>query len=274
MQNISEYINEARADMSGPVEIEYTPRNREELIDAIIEVTKNAIRDRWKVLDFNCIDTKEVTDMTSVFPDAARSVKLLYRNDFKCDQWDVSNVTSFKDMFRNMHGFTGYWLDKWPVEEKCVNVEGMFAGTRIDFIDISGWRLNNVESINDMFADCEKLEAVVLPYGMRKLKSMERVFDGDWRLEQVTLPEVTGKIETLRGCFKEAGFVPFYIFNLDKLKCSNNADLKFMFAYASPRVEDVLGFVKANNLGYSDCKDFGIEKTVMMDLEAALKKRS
>lgn len=268
MQNISEYINEA--SFSVPVEIEYVPQNREELIEAIIEVTKEAMKSPRKVLDFNCIDTKNVTDMTSVFQDAARSVKVLYKRDFRCHRWDVSNVMSFKDMFRNMQGFTGYWLDKWPVEERCVNVEGMFEGSGISFIDMSGWRLNNVESINDMFADCRDLLVAVFPYGMRKLKSMERVFAADMKLEQVTLPEVTGKIETLRGCFKEAGGVPYRIFNLDKLKCAKGAKLQNMFAYGLPRFEDVIGFVKANNLAFSDCYNFRIDSTVMMKLEDAL----
>lgn len=268
MQNISEYINETRFPV--PVEIKYTPLNREELIEAIIEVTKTVVKSPRKVLDFNCIDTKNVTDMTSVFQDAARSVKILYKRNFRCHRWDVSNVTSFKDMFRNMQGFNGYMLDKWPVEEKCVNVEGMFAGSGLDFIDMSGWRLNNVESINDMFADCRDLLVAVFPYGMRKLKSMERVFAGDSRLEQVTLPEVTGEIETLRGCFKKAGGVPYRIFNLDKLKCAFGADLLYMFAYGLPRFEDVFGFVKANNLTYADCFNFRLDRTVLMKLEAAL----
>lgn len=269
MQNISEYINEVRIK-SGSKEIKYTPLNREELIEAIIEVTKTAVQERWKVLDFNCIDTKNVRDMTSVFQDAARSAKVLYRKDFRCDQWDVSNVKSFKDMFRTMSGFTGYMLDKWPVEEKCVNVEGMFEGSGLDFIDMSGWRLNNVESINDMFADCGNLLVAVFPYGMRKLKSMERVFAADMKLEQVTLPEVTGEIETLRGCFKEAGGVPYRIFNLDKLKCAKGADLLYMFAYGLPRFEDVFGFVKANNLTYADCFNFRLDKMVLQELEDAL----
>lgn len=269
MRNISEYINEVRS--SATVEIEYTPKDRTELIAAIVEVS--TVQKRKKIIDFNCIDTKLVTDMTGVFPDAARSVKILYKRDFKVDQWDVSNVTTFKDMFRGMAGFTGYMLDKWPVGEKCVNVEGMFAGTGLTFSDISGWRLNNVSSINDMFSRCNSLEWVSFPYGMRSLREMQYTFMRDAALKDVTLPETTGEIKSLRFCFDHAGTAPFRIYNLDKIKCTENADIEFMFSYAVPKFDDIIGFVKENNLTYADCKKFKIEKSILLKLEVALNGR-
>lgn len=266
MKNISEYINEART--TALVEIEYTPKNREELIDAIVDVTK--AQSRRKMLDFNCIDTRTVTDMSSVFPEAAKRVKTLSKRDFKCHNWNVSNVTSFKDLFRGMNCFTGYMLDKWNVSEKCVNIEGMFADTGLIFIDFSGWKLDNVNSINEMFYNCESLRVVGFPRGMQKLQSMQEAFIRASALLQVELPVLTGKIKTFKSCFNCAGGTPFRIYNLDRIRCEKNADFSFMFAYAVPRLEDIRAFIKANNLTYDDCKSFKIENSILMKIEDSL----
>ena len=63
--------------------IEHTPKSKDELIDIIGNLFAKGIT------DLNCIDTSNITDMSSLFYN--------YSNiTFDISKWDVSNVTSIE----------------------------------------------------------------------------------------------------------------------------------------------------------------------------------
>jgi hypothetical protein len=270
MQNISDYINEDSFPVS--FEIEYTPQNRKELIDAIVEVAK--AQSRRKVLDFNCIDTSVVTNMGRLFLTAGGKVNDIFKKDFLCDQWDVSNVKDFNNMFALCTGFTGKGLENWNVTDKCRYAHMMFERSGVRRVDMSKWDLLNVVDISLMFSYCDDLQEVRFPSEMNKLQVMQSVFDNARGLKEVVLPEHTGEIKTLLGCFMCAGTNQFKIYNLAELKCSKETGMLMMFAHSKPRLIDIIEFVEANDLASYDLEDLHLEDSLMSKIEDALNKRS
>lgn len=268
MQGISEYISETRK--SAPVEIEYTPKDKNELIKAILEVTK--AQSRRKVLNFNCIDTSAVTSMSRLFLTAAGKARELFEKDFLVDQWDVSNVRDFSNMFVLCAGFTGQGLEKWNVTGKCKYAHMMFERSGVRSVDMSGWDLRNVDDISMMFSYCGDLQKVRFPSEMNSLRVMQSVFDEARNIEEIVLPEHTGKIKTVMACFRCAGVDQFKIYNLAELKCSGDMDTLMMFAHSKPRFIDIIEFVEATGMTYYDCEDFHLSSAMMSKIGDALKR--
>lgn len=269
MQDISQYIGEARK--SAPVEIEYAPKDKNELIKAILEVTK--AQSRRKVLDFNCIDTSAVTSMGRLFLTAAGKAQELFEKDFLCDRWDVSNVRDFSNMFVLCAGFTGQGLEKWNVTDKCKYTHMMFERSGVRSVDMSGWDLRNVIDISMMFSYCADLQKVCFPSEMNSLQVMQSVFDEARNIEEIVLPEHTGKIKTVMSCFRCAGVDQFKIYNLAELKCSGGMDTLMMFAHSKPRFTDIIEFVDAAGMTLYDLEDFHLHSKLMSKIEDVLKKR-
>jgi hypothetical protein len=203
MKNISEYINEARVQ-TGPVEIEYTPKDRDELIDAIKDVAK--AQSRRKVLNFNCIDTKLVQNMDNLFWAALHKMPVQAKKDFLVDQWDVSNVNDFSAMFWHCSGFTGKGLENWKVSSKCKDTCSMFEQTAIEEIDMTRWDLSGLVRANDMFCANKNLRSVQFPKETPRLDSVIRMFQYSEALTYVKLPQkVSGCMHWTHKMFNEAG---------------------------------------------------------------------
>ena len=97
-QFITEYIVKKKLDK--PIDSEdhydYYPKTKEELVDNINQLIKNDI------YDFNCIDTSNITDMTSLF-DTGNYNKPL--NNINISKWNVSNVKYMNFMFSAYENF-------------------------------------------------------------------------------------------------------------------------------------------------------------------------
>jgi surface protein len=268
MQNISDYINEARIQ-TGPVEIEYTPKTRIELIDAIKEVAK--AQSRRKVLNFNCIDTSAVTSMNSVFYHALSTKPALMNKDFLVDQWDVSNVTSFDSTFLYCKGFTGKDLENWKVTSKCESIGSMFEGCySLEGIDMSKWDLSGINDAHGMFHEAKSLQSVQFPENMSKLNKTNGLFRWCPALTYVKLPKKTsGNMLFTSEMFLESGFRHdrLVVDNLDSISLpktdgrSVDKDCKDMFKGCGILPEILKDYINAQNLSDNDIARLGIDNS-------------
>lgn len=129
-----------------------------------------------KNLDVSNFDTKNVTDMTSMFQSCQALITGL--SDF-----DTSNVSNMNSMLRNANNFNIKDIENWNTS-KVNNMSGMLASiTKLTSIDISKWDKSNVTNISSMF------------YGDTLLNEVKGLSDWD-----------TSKITNMSGLFKGTGF--------------------------------------------------------------------
>ena len=90
-QFITEYIVKKKLDkfIDSEDHYEYFPERRSELIKILKDLVSK------KVYDFNCINTSKITDMSNVFNN-----DIFYNISFDVSDWDVSNVTNMRNMFK------------------------------------------------------------------------------------------------------------------------------------------------------------------------------
>lgn len=259
MKNISEYINEARK--STPVEIEYTPKDRDELIVAIREVAK--AQSRRKVLDFNCIDTSAVDNMCRVFPLALKSLPSQRKKDFMCGLWDVSNVMTFEGCFTGCEGFTGAGLADWKVSEKCGYTGYMFEScASLRSLDMGRWKLDSVSKANAMFARCGNLTSVVFPESMAGLRDVGALFYETPKMEYIALPKnLSNNIRYYdemfcfcgaRDCLEIENLPDIAIAEYDKVGISN------MFKGCGLRSNELKGYLERIDASQDKAMELGI----------------
>ena len=91
--------------------------------------------------------------------------------------WDVSKVTSTKDMFYNANRLTSLSLGNWNTKSlKTPN--GMFHGSSaLTTLNVSGWNTSNVTTLQSIFAHCKALTALdVSGWDVRKVTDMSFAF--------------------------------------------------------------------------------------------------
>ena len=147
-QFITEYIIKKKLDkpIDSEDHYEYFPKTTEELVENIEELISN------KKYDLNCIDTSEITDMSSLFKKYANDVT----NKIDVSGWNVSNVTNMASMFYNCKEFNCD-LSNWNVS-KVINMNNMFCNCYKFNCDLSKWNVSNVTDMSSMFYICESFE--------------------------------------------------------------------------------------------------------------------
>lgn len=266
MRNISEYIHEARVQ-SGPVEIEYTPKNRMELIFAIKEVAK--AQSRRKILNFNCIDTSAVSSMNYVFYIALCTMPAQLNKDFLVDQWDVSNVTNFTGTFNACKGFTGTGLENWKVSSKCESTEGMFENCfSFEDIDMSKWDMRGVIGANAMFLAAKNLRSVKFPELMPKLEELDQMLYHCKSLEYVRLPKkISARVKFTNKMLSYSGSKHnrLVVDNLNSITLKRENDMSVvtgcseMFKDCGIEPEILREYVKVEVLSDKDMELLGID---------------
>ena len=84
-----------------------------------------------------------------------------------CDftKWNVSNVTTFRDMFNGCKKLTEIDLSNWQVTNKCTGLSDMFEGCKnLEKLtcDFTKWNVSNVTNFSYMFDECSKLTTLDL----------------------------------------------------------------------------------------------------------------
>jgi surface protein len=129
-------------------------------------------------IDYTCLCTSKVTDMSEVFRD---------KSDFNQDigAWDTSSVTDMSFMFSDAEAFDqniGGW-----VTSNVTDMSWMFAdmGWSTGQIttqfnqDISGWDVSSVVNMKGMFSNNEKFNQDISGWDVSNVTNMFQMFKGD-----------------------------------------------------------------------------------------------
>lgn len=93
MRALKDYLFEGFFDTdTDTIPYLYHPKTRLELMKYIKEIVKDHKND--KIIDLNCIDTSQITDMSLLFRGY-----LFYKYNFDVSKWGVSNVKDMHGMF-------------------------------------------------------------------------------------------------------------------------------------------------------------------------------
>lgn len=176
-------------------------KNRDELLYHIL----NHIEEYGKKCDLNHIDTSRVTDMHSLF-----GTPYLQEFNGNISQWDVSNVTNMKSMFRRS-SFCGD-ISNWNVS--CVkNMVDMFNGSRFNG-NISQWNTHSLKDMAGMFQSSHFRQDI-------NLWNVENVEDMSWAFclsnfsSQLNLWKPF-KLKKFKDIFSNTSFdLPYWIELLD-----------------------------------------------------------
>ena len=185
---ITEYIVKKKLDkfVDSEDHYKYFPKTKQELIENIKELIDN------KIYDLNCIDTREITDMSQLFKEVninkikdtidiskwnVSNVKDMSYMFFGCKSfdgdlsgWDVSNVETMEYMFTNCKNFTGKGLENWNVSN-VINMESMFMGCENFDGDLSKWDVSKTEYLEFMFYKCEKFDCDLSNWNINNTKT-------------------------------------------------------------------------------------------------------
>ena len=122
----------------------YFPTNRDELKDVVYSLLDGQKSWRGEVIDLNCINTSEITDMHGLFKNLGDLRKI------EISAWDTSKVRDMGSMFMGCNNIE-INVSNWDVH--CVeDMEGMFYGCTNFNNDLSKWDVKNVKYFTDMFA--------------------------------------------------------------------------------------------------------------------------
>ena len=137
---------------------EYSPNDKEELKEAIVDVIEKA-KNKSEIIDLNCIDVSKITDMSGVFLKIRQAHPRLIFRRLNLSTWDVSNVTDMSNMFNSCNLLTYIDISGWDVS-KVKRTEGMFTGcNNLTYCEgIEELKFKSIEKMGGMFAGCNKID--------------------------------------------------------------------------------------------------------------------
>ena len=148
--------------------------NNETLQSAVEEWTTNPETAIEKYGQFNTWDVSGVTSMKDLFANK-------YTFNENISDWDVSNVTDMNSMFSFAHMFNQS-LNKWA--DKVRNVKNMNSMFREDYVfnqDISTWNVSSVTDMSMMFYDAHGFNQNISTWNVSSVTDMSIMF-GDAHL--------------------------------------------------------------------------------------------
>ena len=144
MKTLNNYIIEklkiTKTKLKGNTKLTLFPKTKKELFNILYEEIDN----NGPKCSLNHIDTSEITDMSDIF---SWTHSLAHWNG-DMSEWDVSNVTDMREMFKGSY-FDGD-LSRWDVS-KVENMRDMFESSHFNNDSICDWDVSNVETMNGMF---------------------------------------------------------------------------------------------------------------------------
>ena len=218
-QFITEYIIKKKLDK--PIDSEdhykYFPKSKEELIYNINKLIKQ------NDYNFNCINTSKITDMSNLF----KNLDGIEDKNFDVSRWDVSSVEDMSYMFMYCKNFNGN-LFGWDVSN-VTNMTGMFGGCEsFEGNGIENWNITNVESIEEMFAICLKLNIDFSNWNVRNIRNFENIFYNCESLEGKGFDKWNvSKAVNTKGMFQGCKNLDF---DLSKWNISKLKSIKSMFS--------------------------------------------
>ena len=164
-------------------------------------------------------DVSEMTSMTNLFRNC---VKL---REIKCENWDVSHVTRFDYTFQSCRHLKKLDLSKWN-NNISTNMANMFQGN-ISLEELKfgvNFDTSNVTNMNNLFQACRKLKKIDISYfNTTNVTNMAGMFQ--WC---IVLKKIIGADHLDTSAINQAGNYPDfeYCWNLEKLPDGYMLDLK------------------------------------------------
>jgi len=164
---------------------------------------------------FSSFDTKEVTDISSMFSGCEKLSSII-----DIDFLDTSNVEYMNHMFYN-----------------CKSIETL--------PDISKWNTSNVKDISFMFSGCKKVKSLpdISKWNISFAKDISYMFEGCKNLK--TLPDIskwnTSNVTKLKGLFSNCSSL-ISLPDISKWDISRAKDINYLFSYCESliSVPDIL----------------------------------
>ncbi len=134
------------------------------------------IKRRDENADLSCLCTSIVTDMTELFADNFPE----FNQDIT--SWDLSNVTSTRDMFRKAYKFNQP-IGNWDVS-KVEDMAGMFFFAENFNQNLSKWNVSNVKKMHYMFREAKTFNGDISTWNVAKVDNFYSMFLNAWQFNQ------------------------------------------------------------------------------------------
>ena len=175
-------------------------------------------------------DTSKVTDMYYMFSECYRL------SDLSINDWDVGNVTNMNYMFnycgRSASVPGALDLSNWD-PKKLTNMDRMFYTCGFASVDMSGWELDSLTSIDDLFVYSEKLQTANLSgWTANNLTSLNDLFYYCYALRSVDasnweMHNLTNVSRLITSCYA------FTSLDVSGWDAGNITNMQQMFQYCS-----------------------------------------
>ena len=189
--------------------------------DDIKRIIKQEIERLGPEANLNHIDVSEVTNMSELFM-CLNSGYPLYRYRYKLSpdisEWDVSNVKTMTNMFRDCIAFDSY-IGDWDVSN-VTSMWNMFCGCDKFNQPIGDWDVSNVKQMHCMFYKARNFNQDIGNWNVSNVEDMNSMFEGatsfdqdlsKWDVSKVT--SLTTKVFLLSKMDKEHKYSQFPKFN-------------------------------------------------------------
>ena len=169
MKSIQDYITEKMIYKKSVVtNYKYFPETKEELKDIIKKlVDKQSTED---IINLNSIDSSQITDMSYLFAGMEDLIKI------DLSDWDVSNVKTMKDMFRdcqNLERIIG--IENWNVSN-VTNMRYMFIGCKSFNQQLNKWDTSKISDMSHMFYDCKSFNQDISNWNVENITNASTIF--------------------------------------------------------------------------------------------------
>ena len=122
-------------------------------------------------LDVSHFDTSKVTNMSNMFKGCSSLTSL------NVSGFDTSKVTNMSNMFKGCSSLTSLNVSGFDTS-KVTNMSSVFSASGVQKLDLRGWNVENVLTMQNMFENCMSLATINLTeWNAIKCTNMGNMFD-------------------------------------------------------------------------------------------------
>ena len=202
IKTFSEFINESiwsdiqDRSAGDTVRKEDLITTKEELQDKIYELYEK--QGKGETLDVSSLtNTFKCDDFSSLFQ-GYKNVKYI----IGLEDWDVSEVTNMKEMFRDCDNFNAD-LSKWNVSS-VKDMSYMFSDCKKFNSDLSKWDVSGVKDMTYMFWNCQTFNSDLSNWNVSSVTTMLAMFEDCWNfnsdLSKWNVSSLENVDHTFSGC--------------------------------------------------------------------------
>lgn len=189
--------------------------------------------------------------------------------DYEINNLDVSNLTTFEEMFSGCRKITNLDLNHWNTS-KITNMSGMFSGCPyLENINIENWDTSKVTDMSYMFYSCNNLESLdVSNFDTTNVTDMSYMFSAiSNKMTTLDLSSFnTSKVTSMRYMFYWS--YPLTNLNISNFDTTNVTSMTYMFnGCRNIKDLDLSSFdaSKVTNISYAFNGTTGLENVIFMN---------